>query len=421
MTEDQFKIVNKALKVRLIIWVAVVLLITACFRDISNERLMFVSSLFTGAEQDKNFNRAYKIFPTSKLLASNEPASFEVVQSIDLPSKFTFRGSLIDVEEFLSRTGTSALLIINDGKISYENYWLTGGKDVKWMSMSVAKSFISALVGIAIEQGYIDSVNDSITQYVPQLKNSAYEGIQIKDVLQMSSGARWNEDYSDPDSDVMRSAKIFATGGSLDDFSASLTNELKPGTFNRYNSTDTQVLGMLLREATGISVTKYMQEVLWNPMGAESNAYWLIDSENMEMVYAGLNATARDYAKLGELFRLKGKFNGKQIVPSSWVKSSTTPDAPHLMPGENPLSDFPMGYGYQWWIPDDSDDFAAIGVYNQFIYVSPENNTVVVKLSANKIYGISDEISILSEEETVSFLKAVTSLFSVPKHSVMAE
>ena len=412
---------NKTLKARLITWGAVVLLMTACFRDVSNERLMFVSSLFTGVEQDKNFNRAYKIFPTSKLLASNEPASFEVAQSIDLPSKFAFRGSLIDVEEFLSRTGTSALLIINDGKISYENYWLTGGKDVKWMSMSVSKSFISALVGIAIEQGYIDSVNNSITEYVPQLKNSAYEGIQIKDVLQMSSGARWNEDYSDPDSDVMRSAKIFATGGSLDDFSASLTNELKPGTFNRYNSTDTQVLGMLLREATGISVTKYMQEVLWNPMGAESNAYWLIDSENMEMVYAGLNATARDYAKLGELFRLKGKFNGKQIVPSSWVTSSTTPDAPHLMPGENPLSDFPMGYGYQWWIPDDSDDFAAIGVYNQFIYVSPENNTVVVKLSANRIYGTSDEISTLSEEETVSFLKAVTSLFSVPKHSVMAE
>ena len=412
---------NKTFKVRLIIWAAVALLMTACFRDVGNDRLMFVSSLFTGVEQDKNFNRAYKIFPTSKLLASNEPASFEVAQSIDLPSKFAFRGSLIDVEEFLFRTGTSALLIINDGKISYENYWLTGGKDVKWMSMSVAKSFISALVGIAIEQGYIDSVNDSITEYVPQLKNSAYEGIQIKDVLQMSSGARWNEDYSDPDSDVMRSAKIFATGGSLDDFSVSLTNELKPGTFNRYNSTDTQVLGMLLREATGISVTKYMQEVLWNPMGAESNAYWLIDSENMEMVYAGLNATARDYAKLGELFRLKGKFNGKQIVPSSWVTSSTTPDAPHLMPGENPLSDFPMGYGYQWWIPDDSDDFAAIGVYNQFIYVSPENNTVVVKLSANRIYGTSDEISTLSEEETVSFLKAVTSLFSVPKHSVMAE
>ena len=171
-------------------------------------------------------------------------------------------------------------------------------------------------------------------------------------------------------------------------------------------STDTQVLGMLLREATGISVTRYMQEVFWNPMGAESNAYWFVDSENMEMVYGFLNATARDYAKPGELFRLKGKVNGKQTVPSSWVKSSTTPDAPHLMPRENPLSDFPMGYGYQWWIPDSSDDFTAIGTYNRFIYVSPENNTVVVKLSANKIYGTSDEASKLSEEETVSFFKS---------------
>jgi CubicO group peptidase (beta-lactamase class C family) len=184
------------------------------------------------------------------------------------------------------------------------------------------------------------------------------------------------------------------------------TSSGAPVATNRYKSTDTQVLGMLLREATGISVTKYMQEALWNPMGAESNAYWFVDSENMEMVYGFLNATARDYAKLGELFRLKGKFNGKQIVPSSWVKSSTTPDAPRLMPGENPLSDFPMGYGYQWWIPDSSDDFTAIGTYNQFIYVSPENNTVVVKLSANKIYVTSDEASKLSEEETVSFFKS---------------
>ena len=403
---------NKTFKFQSIIWVTAIFLMTACSQDLSKERLAFISSMFTGVEQHKNLNRAYKIFPTSKLSASKEPLTFEEVKSVDLPSSFILRDKPVDVDEFLSRTGTSALLIVKDGEIHYENYWLTGGKDVKWMSMSVAKSFISALVGIAIEQGYVDSVNDSITKYVPQLENSAYEDVRIKDVLQMSSGARWNEDYSDPDSDVMRSAKILATGGSLDDFSASLTNELKPGTFNRYNSTDTQVLGMLLREATGISVTKYMQEVLWNPMGAESDAYWLLDSENMEMVYAGLNATARDYAKLGELFRLEGKINGKQLVPRKWVKASITPDAPHLMPGENPLSDFPLGYGYQWWIPDDSGDFTAIGVYNQFVFVSPENNVVVVKLSANKIYGTSEEASKQSELETISFLKAVANLFT---------
>ena len=394
---------------------------TACSRDVSKERLVFITSMFTGVEQHQNLDRAYKIFPTSKLSASNEPHTFEVAKSVDLPLSFSFRDKSINVDEFLSRTGTSALLIVKDGKIHYENYWLTGGKDVKWLSMSVAKSFISTLLGIAIEQGYIGSINDSVTKYVPQLENSAYDDVKIKDVLQMSSGARWNEDYSDPNSDVMRSASILAVGGSLDKFTATLTNELKPGTFNRYNSTDTQVLGMLLREATGATVTQYMQEVLWSPIGAESDAYWLLDSENMEMVYAGLNATARDYAKLGELFRLEGKINGKQLVPSNWVKASTTPDAPHLMPGENPLSDFPLGYGYQWWIPDGSGDFTAIGVYNQFVYVSPESNVVVVKLSANKIYGTSEEASKQSELETISFLKAVINLFSIVNNIVTAE
>ena len=401
---------NKTFKFQSIVCAAAIFLIAACSQDLSKERLMFISSMFTGVEQHQNLNRAHKIFPTSKLFASKKPLTFEVVKSVDLPSSFIFRDKYVDLDEFLSRTGTTALLIVKDGKIHYENYWLTGGKDVKWLSMSVAKSFISTLVGMAIEQGYIGSTSDSITKYVSQLESSAYDDVKIKDVLQMSSGARWNEDYSDPNSDVMRSARILAVGGSLDKFTASLNNELKPGTFNRYNSTDTQVLGMLLRESTGSTVTQYMQEVLWNPMGAESDAYWLLDSENMEMVYAGLNATARDYAKLGELFRLEGKINGKQLVPSNWVKASTTPDAPHLMPGENPLSDFPLGYGYQWWIPDDSGDFTAIGVYNQFVYVSPENNTVVVKLSANEIYGTSQEASKQSELETISFLKAVTNL-----------
>jgi CubicO group peptidase (beta-lactamase class C family) len=271
----------------------------------------------------------------------------------------------------------------------------------------MAKSFISALIGIAIDQQYIKSIEDKITDYVPQLKNSAYDNVRIKDILQMSSGASWNEDYGDPNSDINRSARIFAMGGSLDEFTSSLQKELEPGSFNRYNSTDTQALGMLLREATGISISEYMQKMLWAPMGAEKNGYWIIDSDNMEMAYAGFMATARDYAKLGELYRLGGNINNKQIIPSDWVASSTKPDAPHLMPGDNPLSDFPIGYGYQWWIPDSSGDFSAIGVYNQFVYVSPENNTVIVKLSANSSYGTDADAGGKSELEGISFFKAV--------------
>ena len=376
--------------------------------NVNEERLRFVSSLFTGEEQYQNLNRVYEIFPTSKLSHSSKPLIFKKGASLELPSNFIFEDKVVKVDEYLSRTDTSALLILKDGKISYENYWLTGGKNVQWISMSVAKSFISALIGIAIDQGHIKSLEDKVTDYVPQLKNSAYDNVRIKDILQMSSGASWNEDYSDPNSDINRSSKIFAIGGSLDEFSASLKKELKPGSYNRYNSTDTQVLGMLLREATRTSVTKYMQEMLWHPMGAQDSGYWILDSKNMEMAYAGFNATARDYAKLGELYRLGGKINGKQIIPRDWVKASVKPDAPHLMPGDNPLSDFPLGYGYQWWVPDLSGDFSAIGVYNQFIYVSPQSNMVIVKLSANSIYGTSEALSTLSELEAIEFFKTIT-------------
>jgi len=374
---------------------------------LKEERLAFVSSLFTGEEQYQNFNRVYKLFPTTTLLPSSNPIVFQLGEPISLPVDFIFEGKTVSVDAYLSRTDTAALLILQNGKIKYENYWLTGGRDVHWFSFSMAKSFISALLGIAIDQKYIKSIEDKITDYVPQLHNSAYDDVRIKDILQMSSGASWNEDYSDPNSDINRSARIFAMGGSLDEFTSSLQKDLEPGSFNRYNSTDTQALGMLLREATGISVSKYMQKMLWDPIGAEDNGYWIIDSENMEMAYAGFMATARDYAKLGELYRLDGNLNNKQIIPNHWIKSSTKPDAPHLMPGDNPLSDFPLGYGYQWWVPDGSGDFSAIGVYNQFVYVSPENHTVIVKLSANSSYGSSAEASGKSELEGISFFKAI--------------
>ena len=376
-------------------------------KNIQEVRSNWVSSLFSGTDQSQKFNRVNEYFPTSQLYSSKTPLNFENGAPLDLPIEFRFQSQSVNVNEYLNRTDVTALLILKDGKIRYENYWLTGGEQVKWLSMSVGKSYISALIGIALDQNYINSIEDPVTMYVPQLKQSAYDGVRIKDILQMSSGASWNEDYGDPNSDINRSVRIFALGGSLDEFAASLTNENKPGTFNRYNSTDTQVLGMLLREATGISVTQYMQKMLWDPIGAEDDAYWLLDSEDMEVAYGGLNATARDYAKLGELYRLKGKLNGKQILSSDWVNASIKPDAPHLMPGENILSDYPLGYGYQWWIPDTSGDFMAIGVYNQFIYISPNNNTVIVQLAANKKYGVNTDETTLSEFESIEFFKAI--------------
>ena len=371
-------------------------------------RVTVIGTLFSGEEQYENLNRFYKFIDSSTLSPSSNPLNLKSSKTISLPASFNFNDAVIGTENFLKRTDTSALLILQNGRIQFEKYWLTGGENVQWMSMSVAKSFISALVGIAIRDGHINNIEEAISDYVPELKNSPYNNVRIKDVLQMSSGASWNEDYSDPESDINRWAKIFALGGSFDEFIQTLSYDFKPGTRNHYNSMDTQALGMLVDRATGKTITNYMTEMLWHPMGASNEGYWLLDSEGMEMAFAGLNITARDYAKFGELYRLDGRLNGQQIVPKSWVKDSITPDGPHLTPGNNPLSDYPLGYGYQWWVPGgDKGEFMAIGVYNQMIYVAPESNMVIVKLSANSSYGTDEDTDMASELETIEFFRAI--------------
>lgn len=369
------------------------------------ERLIFATTLFSGKEQYPMFGRLAEVFPVSTMPAAQEPFNFDTGETITLPTNFEYKGKKVEVENFLTETDTSALLVIKNGEVRFERYSLTGGRDVNWLSMSVSKSFIATGIGIAVDAGLID-ISKSMTDYVPSLVGSAYDGVRIKDVLQMSSGARWNEDYSDSGSDVLRLGRIMAIGGSLDEFIGTLENDKTPGTHNHYNSADTQALAMLLAQATKTSVTEYLTDKVWLPLGMESPGYWLVDDFNVEMAFGGLNATARDYAKLGELHRLKGNWQGKQIVSAAWVAAATKPDAPHLMPGVN--VDFPLGYGYQWWVPEtDEGEYSAIGVYNQFIYVNPTRDLVIVKLSAYSDYGISTDESSYRELETIEFFREI--------------
>ena len=385
----------------------VTLVVLAIIYQRNLERVAFAASLFTGAEEYEYFNRLDDLYPVARMTAAAIPFQFTDGPPIALPTSFPFGGRDVVTETFLAETDTSVLLVLKDGAVRFERYWLTGGRDVRWLSMSVAKSFVSAAIGIAIAEGRIGSIEEPITQYVPSLAGSAYDGVRIKDILQMSSGARWNEDYGDPDSDIGRFGRIMAIGGSFNEFAATLVREREPGTYNHYNSTDTQVLGMLLVRATGQGIADYVQEKLWHPLGMESDAFWLVDSEGMEMAFGGLNATARDYAKLGELYRNGGVWQGGQIVPASWVHDSVTPDAPHLMPGENPL--FPMGYGYQWWVMEgDEGEYSAIGVYNQFIYVNPTRGLVIVKLSAFSDYAKTNDEAGYREFETIEFFRAIS-------------
>ncbi len=367
-------------------------------------------NLYSGEPQHDVFPRLKDLLPTSTMKPAAEAFQFPEGERIALPAGYEFENAGQTTEAFIKATDTSALLVLKAGKIRFEEYWLTGGRDVHWISWSVAKSFLATLVGIAIEEGFIESIDLPITRYATSLKGSAYDGVSIKNVLQMSSGARWNEDYSDPKSDVHRLGAAMAGATSLATFVASIEQETEPGSLCQYNSADTQALGMMLVAATGRSIASYMQEKLCEPLGMESAGYWLVDNAGMEMVLGGLNLTARDFAKIGELYRNNGRWHGAQIVPQDWVEASIKPDAPHLQTGKVIVGGhvLPLGYGYQWWVPEGTcGEFSAIGVYNQFVYVDPSREVVIVKLSANRRYGTTTNEAENQEMETIEFLRAI--------------
>jgi len=361
------------------------------------------TKLFSGQPQFTNFCRMREIYKTKRLEPSSQPHTFPTGSAMALPARYTFAELDRSTEDFLAETHTAALLVLKEGNIVHEQYRLTGAVDVNWISWSVNKSFVSALVGIAIEEGFIGSIEENISDYIPVEPGSAYDGVRIKDVLQMSSGARWLEDYSNPASDVFRLASATFGEESQDEFISTMPPELEPGTLNRYNSADTQALGYMLTQATGRTLADYGWEKLWNPLGMEFPTYWITDSKDREMAYGGLNMTARDYAKLGELYRRGGDWQGTQIVSADWVKASVTPDAPHLMGDEKGVA-----YGYQWWVPiGDMGEFSAIGVYNQYVYVNPAHDVVIVKLSATPTYGTAATEEANRGMETLTFLRAI--------------
>ena len=362
------------------------------------KKLVRLYTAVTLYDQDKivnNFLTMYQSFNSTVIPASTQPFYFPL-QIKALPDSFEYDGNLITTQNFLKNSQTTGFLVIKNGTIVYEDYQLGHQQDKQHISFSMAKSFVSALMGIAIEEGFITSIEQAVTDYVPELMGSGYEGVSIKNVLQMSSGVSFNEDYGDFNSDINRFSRATAFGTSLDDFSASLVREKEPGTYHHYVSIDTQVLGMVLTRATGQTLTHYLSEKIWQPLGMEHPAYWLADDTNMELALGGLNVSLRDYAKLGWLYLNQGSWtdkqgNTQQIVPKQWVIDSITADAPHLVAGENnPASSSSFGYGYQWWLPlGAEDEFAAQGIYNQYIYVDPDQKLVIVKNSAN--YRFTDK------------------------------
>ena len=369
-------------------------------------RVHKVKTLYDKDKIVYNFLNMDKIFPTREIKASKNPKPLK--RNIKtLPETFFFEGEEKNLQEYLDYFWSDGMIVLHKNEMVYENYWLGNNENKRHISWSVAKSFISALVGIAYEEGLIDSLDDPVTKYLDDFKETGYDGVTIKDILQMSSGVLFNEDYADYDSDINRFGRAVATGTSMRDFSKTLTREREPGTYMHYVSINTQVLGFLLQEVTNKSISQYLYDKIWNPLGMEDSAYFILDDVKDEFALGGLNATLRDYAKFGLLYLQNGRWNDNQIISKQWIEDSHSTDGIHLVPGERETSSNPWGYGYQWWVPGFPDtDYTASGVYNQYIYIDPLSEIVIAKTSSN--YKYTSELQ-MSKDMHMAMFRAIAS------------
>lgn len=334
-------------------------------------RLLAVNSLFDGAKIVQNFSNMDAAFLHLPVPKGDGPVSpLPKGEAFALPAA---------VEDWIAERTVTSLLILHDGEVVFEDYYQGTSEGDKRISWSVAKSYLSALVGILIDEGAIPSLDVAVTDYAPELQGGAYDGASLRQVLNMASGVTFDEDYLDQSSDINRMGRVLALGGKMDEFAAGLTETFAPaGEIWQYVSIDTHVVGMVVRGATGRSVTDLLSEKVIVPLGVEAEPYYLTDGVGTAFVLGGLNITTRDFARFGQMFLQKGQWQGQQIVPADWVTASTQPSAP-TQPGQ-------FGYGYQWWIPEGAPAgvYLARGIYGQYIYIDTDRGVVIVSTAADR-------------------------------------
>jgi len=331
-------------------------------QDSGKQRAAAATILFwSDAERDANFKRMEQIFPVHVVKAGG--AIHPLSAGLPLPI------SDAAVNAYMEEGRVAGLIVLQDGKVRLERYARGFDASARWTSFSVAKSFSSTLVGAAIHDGYIKSVDDPVTAYIPELAGSAYDGVTVAQLLTMTSGARWNEDYTDPKSDVASMyAKPVPPG--IDPtvaYMRTLAREAPPGTKWVYKTGETNLVGVLVARATHKPLANYLSEKVWKPYGMEADAYWMVDTSGQEIGGCCLSVRLRDYARMGQ-FVLEG---GKGAVNADWFPAALSTKA-ELEPG--------YGYGYQWWTYP-LGTYGAQGIFGQTIFIDPTDRLVVVMVS----------------------------------------
>lgn len=351
--------------------------------------------------QNKNlahtFQHTPEIQPTKKISAAETAFSFLREENAALAKQFTYENTVYQTDTFLTDTKTMALLVVKDDVIQYERYFMGGNEQTLFSSNSMGKSFVSALLGIAVSEGYVEDIADPIGKYIPEFVGTDLENIPIRACLKMASGIHFNED-----TDMSKFSLRTLLGSPAMKVIARYGVQEPPYTYRRYLSINTEILGKVITNATGRSLAEYMEEKLWKRIGAAHDAYWTL-SNGTELAMGGLSVSLRDYARFARLYLNGGSYNKTQILPADWVRDSFDISEAYAKPGANNDAYNAIGYGYQWWVPEgDEGEFMAIGVYGQWIYVNPTNRVIIVKTSADP-----DFMEKGYERKHVEFFRAV--------------
>ncbi|MFI4973911.1 MAG: serine hydrolase domain-containing protein [Caulobacterales bacterium] len=306
----------------------------------------------------------------SKLIARGERVHPLPLAAVQIDPKFTAAGKTYDTTAYMAAFRASGVLVIKDGRVVLERYALGRGPSDRWTSFSVAKSVTSTLIGAAIRDGKIGGLDDPVTRYIPELKGSAYEGVTVRQLVTMTSGVKWNEDYADPNADVAKEGLSILEPGvnPVVSYMRRLPREAAPGTKFVYKTGETDLAGILLSNAVGEPLSQYLSEKIWRPYGMEQDAIWLEDIAGHERGGCCISMTLRDYGRFGQFMLDGGKADGRDVLPAGWIADATSPHV-KVPP-----------YGYFWWLIPGG--FEGEGIFGQTVSIFPKDHLVVVINSA---------------------------------------
>ncbi len=351
--------------------------------DIGTARDIWDGSLYPD-KAVRTYQNTDKIFPTRTIKAGKKASPLAMSDKPLTALSFASANKTYDLPDYVALNRLVGLILLKDGKIAYEHYDYGFGPGKRWMSMSLAKSLVSTLVGAAVKDGFIGSVDDPVTKYLPQLAGSAYEGVSVKNILMMASGVKWDETYVNPASDRRKLLELQIASnqrGAIFDLMKTLPKAAEPGTTFNYSTGETVLIGEVVQAATKMHLADYLSKKIWIPVGMEADASWYLDAPGgHEVGGSGVLARLRDFARFGQFILDGAKVKGQAIVPDTWLAEATKGQIPSRYPT--------LLYGYQWWVvkaePGTVHDgaFMGRGIHGQYMYINPREKVVAVGLSA---------------------------------------